>query len=62
MRKYNNKRRVLIFPAKFYSATFRFTVIVARRYLKVYFHDFTKKIIENFYITNDKDKHCKSPF
>ena len=55
MRKYNNKRRVLIFPAKFYSATFRFTVIVARRYLKVYFHDFTKKLIENFYITNDKD-------
>lgn len=42
MRKYNNKRRVLIFPAKFYSATFRFTVIVVRKCLKIDFYDFRR--------------------
>ena len=70
MRKYNNKHRVLIFSAKFYSATFRFTVIVVRKCLKIDFYDFrrdtfisliTRKHIINHRIDNNVfNKQAKS--
>ena len=42
MSRYNNNRQVLIFPAKFYITTFRFTVIVVRKCLKIDFYDFRR--------------------
>lgn len=40
MRRYNNNRDLLIFPAKFFITTFRFTDIVVRKCLKIDFYDF----------------------